>query len=110
AEISGAERARQRVEDITREPEVGELYHGKVTSIKPFGCFVEIIPGQEGLVHVSELSSGYVASVRDVVREGDMVWVKVLAVDDNDRVRLSKKAADEEREGREAAPAGSARG
>jgi polyribonucleotide nucleotidyltransferase len=68
-----------------------------VTSIKEFGAFVEILPGKDGLVHISELSDGYVSSVADVCRVGDPMLVKAIAVDDQDRVKLSRKAALAER-------------
>ena len=90
------EMARNRIEGMPQEPEVGEVYEGRVTSIKPFGAFVEILPGQEGLVHISELASGFVDNVRDVVKEGEMIQVKVLSVED-DRVRLSRKALEKEK-------------
>ena len=94
-EKAGAEAAKRRIESMTEEPEIGRIYQGTVTGIKPFGAFVEFLPGQEGMVHVSELADGFVNNVRDVVKEGDPVYVKVLSVD-RDRIRLSKKAADEE--------------
>jgi len=68
-----------------------------VTSIKDFGAFVEILPGKDGLVHISELSDGYVSSVTEVCRVGDPMLVKAIAVDDQDRVKLSRKAALAER-------------
>jgi polyribonucleotide nucleotidyltransferase len=68
-----------------------------VSSIKDFGAFVEILPGKDGLVHISELSEGYVGSVADVCRVGDTMLVKVILVDDQDRVKLSRKAALAER-------------
>jgi polyribonucleotide nucleotidyltransferase len=72
--------------------EIGRIYEGRVTSIKDFGAFVEILPGKDGLVHISELADGYVDSVSDVCRVGDEMTVKVIAVDDQDRVKLSRKA------------------
>jgi polyribonucleotide nucleotidyltransferase len=76
--------------------QVGKIYHGRVTSIKDFGAFVEILPGRDGLVHISELSSGYVNSVGDVCRIGDEMKVLVIDVDEHDRVKLSRKRAHEE--------------
>jgi polyribonucleotide nucleotidyltransferase len=64
-----------------------------VTSVKDFGAFVELVPGKDGLCHISELSEDYVSSVADVCRVGDVLRVKVIAVDDQDRVKLSRKAA-----------------
>ena len=97
SEKAGMEMARNRIEGMLQEPEVGEVYEGRVTSIKPFGAFVEILPGQEGLVHISELASGFVDNVRDVVKEGEIISVKVLSVED-DRVRLSRKALEKKEE------------
>ncbi|RME10065.1 MAG: S1 RNA-binding domain-containing protein, partial [Bacteroidetes bacterium] len=70
-----------------------QIYTGKVTTIKDFGAFIEVIPGQDGLCHISELQDGYVEKVTDVVKVGDKVRVKVLLIDDQGRVKLSRKAA-----------------
>jgi polyribonucleotide nucleotidyltransferase len=86
-------RALDRVEACTASVQVGRIYHGTVTSVKDFGAFVEILPGKDGLCHISELSNEYVASVGDVCRVGDAMDVKVIAVDEQDRVKLSRKAA-----------------
>ena len=80
-----------RVEAITEDIKVGRVYSGKVTSIKDFGAFVEIAPGKDGLLHISELSNGFVKSVSDVVKMGEVIEVKVIAVDDQNRVKLSRK-------------------
>jgi len=80
-----------RIEALTEEIKVGRVYTGKVNSIKDFGAFVEIAPGKDGLLHISELSDGYVKSVTDVVKIGDIIEVKVIAVDDQNRVKLSRK-------------------
>ncbi len=80
-----------RIEALTEEIKVGRVYNGKVNSIKDFGAFVEIAPGKDGLLHISELSDGYVKSVSDIVKVGDMIEVKVIAVDDQNRVKLSRK-------------------
>jgi len=82
---------------MTEGVRVGHIYEGRVTSIKDFGAFVEILPGKDGLVHISELSEGYVGSVTDICRVGDPMLVKAIAVDDQDRVKLSRKAALAER-------------
>jgi polyribonucleotide nucleotidyltransferase len=82
---------------MTEGVQIGRIYEGRVTSIKDFGAFVEILPGKDGLVHISELSEGYVSSVTDVCRVGDPMLVKAIAVDDQDRVKLSRKAALAER-------------
>ena len=84
------------IKDIVAEPEVGLIYDGKVVKIVDFGAFVNFIGNRDGLVHISELASHRVPSVADVVQEGDMVKVKVLAVDDRGKVRLSMKAVDQE--------------
>lgn len=81
-----------KVKAITAEPEIGATYHGVVRSIKEFGAFVEILPGTDGLVHISELDHKRVAKVSDVLNEGDEVDVKVLDVDNRGRIRLSRKA------------------
>jgi polyribonucleotide nucleotidyltransferase len=87
-----ANAAREQIEMITQDVEVGRIYDGKVVSIKDFGCFVEVLPGQEGLVHVSELSGDYVDDVSSVVKRGDALRVKVLESDPQGRLRLSHKA------------------
>ena len=88
--------AKRMVAQLTDEVKVGKIYKGKVISVKDFGAFVEIAPGMEGLVHVSELEKNYVQNVGDVVKVGDEISVKVLAVDDQNRIKLSKRAADRE--------------
>jgi polyribonucleotide nucleotidyltransferase len=85
--------------------EIGKTYEGRVTGIKDFGCFVECLPGKEGLCHISELADFRVRRTEDVVKMNDTIWVKVLSVDEKGRVRLSRKAAMAEREGRTGAPA-----
>ncbi len=89
----GAQAALARVESLTATVQVGRIYHGRVTSIKDFGAFIEIIPGKDGLCHISELADGYVNSVAEVCSVGDEMMVKVIAVDEQDRVKLSRKAA-----------------
>ncbi len=88
----GVEAARTMIENMTREPEVGEVYEGPVKSITAFGAFIEFIPGRDGLCHISELEHGRVEKVEDVLKMGDMVKVKVIGVDDNGKVRLSRRA------------------
>jgi polyribonucleotide nucleotidyltransferase len=87
-----AEALIKRVKEITAEVEVGQVYKGVVKTIKDFGAFVEILPGTDGLVHISELDVKRVAKVTDVVQEGDEIEVKVLDVDNRGRIRLSRKA------------------
>ncbi len=97
----GVDDCLSRVEAMAEEIKVGKIYTGTVSSIKDFGAFIEIAPGKDGLCHISELSDGYVKSVLDIVREGDKVTVKVIAVDDQNRVKLSRKAVnDRERSNR----------
>ncbi len=88
-----AQRAIDMVRRLTAEAEVGKLYMGKVKKITDFGAFVEIFPGTEGLVHISQLAEERVKSVRDVLKEGDEVLVKVIEVDRDGKVRLSRKDA-----------------
>ena len=90
--VEAAERAREMVEGLTAQVKVGQIYTGKVVSVKPFGAFIEILPGQDGMCHISELGDGYVEKVEDVVKLGDTVRVKVINVDDQGRVKLSRKA------------------
>jgi len=93
--ISGdaGDRAREMVEAIVEEPEVGRVYRGVVKNTTDFGAFVEIIPGVEGLCHISELEDGRTEKTEDVVKPGDEVKVKLLAVDDRGRLKLSRRAA-----------------
>ncbi|HYM82919.1 MAG TPA: polyribonucleotide nucleotidyltransferase [Candidatus Dormibacteraeota bacterium] len=95
AAVSGenSRRAIQWIESLTREVEIGGLYLGRVTRIMPFGCFVEILPGKEGLVRIGELADYHVPSVEDVVSVGDEVMVVVTEIDRQGRVNLSRKAA-----------------
>jgi polyribonucleotide nucleotidyltransferase len=94
-----AEAALAQVEALTASVQVGKIYRGKVSSVKDFGAFIEIIPGKDGLCHISELAEGYVSSVGDVCKVGDILDVKVIAVDEQDRVKLSRKAAMKEMAG-----------
>jgi polyribonucleotide nucleotidyltransferase len=88
------EEARRRIELITADVEVGRTYVGKVAKIMDFGAFVTILPGKDGLVHISQISNERVASVSDRLSEGEQVRVKVLEVDKQGRIRLSMKVAD----------------
>jgi len=88
----GAEGAKAMVENLTAEAELGKAYTGRIVSIRDFGAFIEILPGLEGLCHVSELAKEYVKNVKDVVDVGDTVEVKVINIDDQGRVKLSRKA------------------
>jgi polyribonucleotide nucleotidyltransferase len=89
----GAREALRRVEALTASVEIGRIYSGRVTSVKDFGAFVEILPGKDGLCHISELSDEYVSSVSDVCKVGDPMQVKVISIDDQDRVKLSRRMA-----------------
>ncbi|MBX3389361.1 MAG: polyribonucleotide nucleotidyltransferase [Phycisphaeraceae bacterium] len=86
------EGARTEIEALCEEVKVGAVYTGKVVSVKDFGAFVELAPGTDGMCHISELAEGYVKSVTDVVKVGDTVKVKVILVDDQGRIKLSRKA------------------
>ena len=92
AKSEGAEDALARVEAMTEEIKVGRVYNGTVSSVKDFGAFIEIAPGKDGLCHISELSTGYVKSVDEICKVGDKLQVKVIAIDDQNRVKLSRKA------------------
>ena len=81
-----------KVEALTEEVRVGKVYDGRVTSVKDFGAFIEILPGRDGLCHISELDDKYVDKVDSVCKVGDHMQVKVIAIDDQDRVKLSRKA------------------
>jgi len=87
-------RAKELIESMTQPPQVGRIYQqSKVVSVKDFGVFVEILPGVEGLCHISQLSEGYVKSVEDVCKVGDLMPVKLISIDDQGRFKLSRKAA-----------------
>ncbi len=90
-------RAKEIIAGMTKEIEVGEIYHGRVVTTKDFGAFVEALPGKEGLVHISELADFRVEKTEDVVRKGDAIWVKCIGIDDKGRVKLSRKAAMKDR-------------
>ena len=92
------EAAKKAVNAVIAEPEEGMIYEGTVTGIKEFGAFVEILPGQDGLCHISELADKRIGKVEDVCKVGDKMWVKVIAVDDRGRIKLSRKAAMAERD------------
>ncbi|HRZ94443.1 MAG TPA: S1 RNA-binding domain-containing protein, partial [Candidatus Paceibacterota bacterium] len=94
----GMKKARSEIEGMTGEIEVGKVYRGKVVTIKDFGCFVEVFPGKDGLVHISELANFRVKQTEDIVKLGDEIWVKCIGVDEKGRIRLSRKAAMAERD------------
>jgi polyribonucleotide nucleotidyltransferase len=93
------EEALRRIEALIEEPEIGRVYEGPVKSITPFGAFVEILPGRDGLVHISELEYRRVEKVEDVVQEGEIMRVKLIGIDNQGRVKLSRKALLEKPEG-----------
>ncbi|PYK30807.1 MAG: polyribonucleotide nucleotidyltransferase [Verrucomicrobia bacterium] len=90
-------RAKEIIGGMSKEIEIGQTYQGRVVSTKEFGCFVEVLPGKEGLVHISELADFRVKRTEDVVKSGDTIWVKCIGIDDKGRVKLSRKAALKER-------------
>jgi polyribonucleotide nucleotidyltransferase len=93
------EEALRRIEKIIEEPEIGKIYEGPVKSITSFGAFVEILPGRDGLVHISELEHGRVEKVEDVTTEGEIMRVKLIGIDNQGRVKLSRRALLEKPEG-----------
>ncbi|MCD8240107.1 MAG: polyribonucleotide nucleotidyltransferase [Oscillospiraceae bacterium] len=97
-DIESCRRARQTIENIVFEPEIGKLYYGKVVRIIPIGAFVELVPGKDGMVHIKDLEFRRTEKVEDVLNVGDMTWVKVTEIDERGRVNLSRKDALRERE------------
>ncbi len=93
---AAGEEARRLIEEITAEVEVGKVYEGKVVRLMDFGAFVTILPGKDGLVHISQISDEHVDKVSDKLNEGDVVRVKVLEIDRQGRVRLSMKEVEAE--------------
>jgi len=96
SDYNAGQAALRRVEDITAEVEVGKIYEGRVAKLMDFGAFVTILPGKDGLVHISQISEERVENVSDKLTEGDVIQVKVLEVDRQGRIRLSMKAVSEE--------------
>lgn len=90
-DVEAGQKAVRIIENLVREVEVGAVYPGKVTRLMNFGAFVEILPGKEGLVHISQLARERVAKVEDVVKVGDEVMVKVTEIDRQGRINLSRK-------------------
>ncbi len=91
-----AEKALEEIEKLCEEVKVGKTYNGKVVSIKDFGAFIEVVPGQDGLLHISEIDEGYVAKVTDHLKIGDPIRVKVVSKDEQGRLKLSRKAVQKE--------------
>jgi polyribonucleotide nucleotidyltransferase len=98
ADSTGMDAAVKEVELISAEAEVGKIYRGKVTGIKDFGAFVEILPGKDGLVHISEMADFRVKSVEDICKMGDPMWVKCIGIDDRGKIKLSRKQALQEKD------------
>ena len=92
-DIEACRAARQTIENIVFEPEVGALYYGKVVRIIPIGAFIELAPGKDGMCHIKDLEFKRTEKVEDVLKIGDMTWVKVMNVDDRGRIDLSRKDA-----------------
>jgi polyribonucleotide nucleotidyltransferase len=90
---NGLARAKEIIEGMTGSIKVGQLYRGRISGIKEFGAFVELFPGREGLVHISELANERVNRTEDVVKMGEEVWVKCIGTDDKGRLKLSRRAA-----------------
>lgn len=105
-DAAGGERAKKIVEDITREVRVGEVYTGRVTRVEPFGAFVEILPGRDGLVHISQLARERVNRTEDVCRVGEEILVRVIEIGDDGKIRLTRRGLIEGDE--DYAPAGDA--
>jgi len=97
-DIEACRAARKTIENIVFEPEVGQLYYGKVVRIIPIGAFVELVPGKDGMVHIKDLEFKRTEKVEDVLNIGDWTWVKVSEIDERGRVNLSRKEAIKERE------------
>jgi polyribonucleotide nucleotidyltransferase len=95
-DMAAAEKAISIIESLTKEVQIGEVYEGVVRRLEPYGAFVEILPNQDGLVHISEVSLERIPDIRDVLAEGDTMQVKVIGIDANDRIKLSRRVILEE--------------
>ena len=95
-EAAAGEAALDMIRDIIAEPEIGEIYDGKVVKIMDFGAFVNFIGKRDGLVHISEIAPNRIGAVSDVLNEGDEVKVKVLGIDDRGKIKLSMKVVNQE--------------
>ncbi|MEO8207237.1 MAG: polyribonucleotide nucleotidyltransferase [Chthoniobacterales bacterium] len=108
SDSEGLNRAREIITGMTKDIGIGEMYFGTVVTTKEFGAFVEVLPGKDGLVHISELADTRVNKTEDICKVGDKIWVKCIGVDDKGRIKLSRKAAMKDRdeaEGKVAEPA-----
>lgn len=92
-DAEGGKKAKEIIEELTEEAELGKIYKGKVAKVVDFGAFVEILPNQDGLLHISEIDFYRVNKVTDILREGDTVMVKVIGIDNRGKIKLSRKAA-----------------
>ena len=106
--VEGLQRATQMIKAIFADIEVGKLYHGRIVSTTNFGAFMQVLPGKDGMIHISELADFRVKRVEDVVKMGDMVWAKCIGVDDRGRVKMSRKAAMKEKREQAESEAGGA--
>ncbi len=82
----------EEINKLTASVEIGKIYEGQITSIKNYGAFIEILPGRDGLCHVSDLAEGYIDNINDVCKVGDKISVKVISIDEQNRIKLSHKA------------------
>jgi len=89
---AAGDRALEMIQQITAEPEVGKIYRGVVKAIVPFGAFVQILPGRDGLLHISEIDNKRINKVEDVLKIGQEIDVKVIGIDNEGKIRLSRKA------------------
>ncbi|MCB1123204.1 MAG: S1 RNA-binding domain-containing protein, partial [Verrucomicrobiae bacterium] len=89
---AGLDRAKEMIDRMFAEIEVGQTYTGKVVSITAFGAFMEVLPGKDGLIHISELAEGRTEKVEDVVKKGEVITAKCLGVDEKGRVKMSRRA------------------
>ncbi len=104
----GLDRAKEMIDRLFKEVEVGETYEGRIVSVTAFGAFMEVLPGKDGLIHISELAEGRTEKVEDVVKKGEIVKAKCLGVDEKGRVKMSRRAYLRDQQASEAEPAGAA--
>ena len=95
-DMAAADKAIAIIQGLTRQPEIGEEFDGVVKRIEPYGAFVEILPNQDGLLHISEVAMERIPDIRDVLSEGDEIKVRIIDIDGNDRIKLSKRVILEE--------------
>ena len=90
--MEAVKKAEKMIQEITEEAEIGKTYTGKIVRIEEYGAFVKILPNVDGLLHISEISQQRIRNVRDVLKMGQILQVKVISIDENNKIRLSKKA------------------